>query len=120
MKHKLLICDDAEFMRMMISQIVKEDGYEVIGEAQTGKEAVERYRELHPDAVTMDIVMPELTGIEAVRAISEFDADARILMVSAVGQERLVGEALKAGAGDFVIKPFQPDALLQALNGLFM
>ncbi|MEJ2237289.1 MAG: response regulator [Gemmatimonadales bacterium] len=119
MTRTILICDDAEFMRMMISQIVKEDGYEVIGEAQTGKEAVESYKELHPDAVTMDIVMPELTGIEAVRAISEFDADARILMVSAVGQEKLVGESLKAGAGDFVIKPFQPDALLQALNGLF-
>lgn len=103
----------------MISQIVKEDGYEVIGEARTGKEGVESYKKLRPDAVTMDIVMPELTGIEAVRAISEFDADARILMVSAVGQEKLVGEALKAGAGDFVIKPFQPDALLQALNGLF-
>jgi len=116
---KLMICDDAEFMRMMISQIVTGDGYEVVGEAQTGKEAVETYKQLRPDAVTMDIVMPELTGIEAVRAISEFDADARILMVSAVGQEKLVGEALKAGAGDFVVKPFQPEALLQALNGLF-
>jgi two-component system chemotaxis response regulator CheY len=105
-------------MRLMISQIVTGDGYEVVGEAETGAEAVEAYKKIRPDVVTMDIVMPELTGIEAVQQISKLDPDARILMVSAVGQEQLVGQALKAGAGDFVVKPFQPPALLQALEAL--
>ena len=119
MSRKILICDDAGFMRLMITQIVTAEGYEVVGEAQTGAEAVKQYKKLKPDVVTMDIVMPDKTGIEAVREITEIDPDARVLMVSAVGQDKLVSEALKSGAGDFVVKPFQPPVLLEALEGLF-
>ena len=116
MAHRVLVCDDAIFMRTMISDILSGAGYEVVGEAETGVQAIERYQALRPDLVTMDIVMPDMGGIEAVREIVKGDADAKILMCSAMGQQALVVEAIQAGAKDFVVKPFQPSRVLEAVQ----
>ncbi len=116
MGHRVLVCDDAIFMRTMISDILTGAGYEVVGEAETGVQAVERYRELKPDLVTMDIVMPDMGGIDAVREIVKDDPNAKILMCSAMGQQALVVEAIQAGAKDFVVKPFQPSRVLEAVQ----
>lgn len=116
MSQTVLVCDDAIFMRTMISDILAQSGYEVVGEAETGVQAVEKYKQLKPDLVTMDIVMPDLGGIEAVREIVKFDPAARILMCSAMGQQALVVEAIQAGARDFVVKPFQPSRVLEAVQ----
>lgn len=116
MSHTVLVCDDAIFMRTMISDILGGAGYEIVGEAETGVQAVEQYKQLKPDLVTMDIVMPDLGGIEAVREIVKFDPAARILMCSAMGQQALVVEAIQAGARDFVVKPFQPSRVLEAVQ----
>jgi len=113
---RILVADDASFMRMMIREIVEDEGYEVVGEASDGSEALEKYRELHPDIVTMDIVMPLRSGIDAVRGIIEVDPSACIVMCSALGQESLVAESIKAGARDFIVKPFKPDAVLATLR----
>ena len=115
MSHTVLVCDDAIFMRTMISDILQQSGFEVVGEAETGVEAVAQYRKLKPDLVTMDIVMPDMGGIDAVREITKFDPNARILMCSAMGQQALVVEAIQAGAKDFVVKPFQPSRVLEAV-----
>ena len=115
-KLKVLIADDAIFMRTMIRDILEKNGYEVVGEASTGKEAVEKYQRLHPDLVTMDIVMPGMGGIEAVKAIMKIDPNAKILMCSAMGQKALVIEAIQAGAKDFVVKPFQPSSVIEAIT----
>jgi two-component system, chemotaxis family, chemotaxis protein CheY len=116
MARTVLICDDALFMRSMLADILTSAGFEVVGEAQTGTEAVKQYRALHPDLVTMDIVMPEMGGIDAVRAIMKEFPHARILMCSAMGQQALVIEAIQAGARDFVVKPFQPSRVLEAVQ----
>ena len=116
MGRRVLICDDAIFMRTMLADILKQAGFEVVGEADTGAKAVERYRELKPDLVTMDIVMPDMGGIDAVRAIVKEDPSAKILMCSAMGQQALVIEAIQAGARDFVVKPFQPSRVLEAVQ----
>jgi len=113
---RILVADDASFMRMMIREIVEEEGYEVAGEASDGTEAVEMYRELHPDIVTMDIVMPRRSGIDAVRGIMELDPTACVVMCSALGQESLVRESLEAGARDFIVKPFKPESVLATLR----
>jgi len=112
----VLVCDDAIFMRTMISDILTQAGFEVVGEAESGSQAVEKYRSLKPDLVTMDIVMPDMGGIEAVREICKRDPDAKILMCSAMGQQALVVEAIQAGAKDFVVKPFQPSRVLEAVQ----
>ncbi len=112
----VLIVDDALFMRMMIKDILSKDGFEIAGEAENGVEAVKKYAELRPDLVTMDIVMPEMDGIEAVRNIIKIDPSARVLMCSAMGQQPLVVEALEAGAKDFIIKPFQPAKVVEAVR----
>ena len=112
----MLVCDDAIFMRTMISDILTQAGFEVVGEAESGAQAVEKYRSLKPDLVTMDIVMPDMGGIEAVREICKTDPDAKILMCSAMGQQALVVEAIQAGAKDFVVKPFQPSRVLEAVQ----
>jgi two-component system chemotaxis response regulator CheY len=114
--HTVLVCDDAIFMRTMIADILAAAGYEVIGEAETGVQAVQKYRELKPDLVTMDIVMPDMGGIDAVREICKDDPDAKVLMCSAMGQQALVVEAIQAGAKDFVVKPFQPSRVLEAVQ----
>jgi two-component system, chemotaxis family, chemotaxis protein CheY len=116
MAPSVLIVDDALFMRMMIKDILSKDGFEIVGEAENGVEAVKKFAELRPDLVTMDIVMPEMDGIEAVRNIIKIDPDARVLMCSAMGQQPLVVEALEAGAKDFIIKPFQPAKVVEAVR----
>ena len=116
MAKTVLICDDAIFMRTMIRDILQQAGFEVVGEAETGAQAVERYRELKPDLVTMDIVMPDMGGIDAVRQIMAEDPNAKVLMCSAMGQQALVIEAIQAGARDFVVKPFQPSRVLEAVQ----
>lgn len=116
MGQRILICDDAIFMRTMIADILSGAGYEVVGEAESGLQAVERYKTIHPDLVTMDIVMPDMGGIDAVKAIIAIDPAARILMCSAMGQQSLVVEAIQAGAKDFVVKPFQPARVLEAVQ----
>ena len=113
---RILVADDASFMRQMIREIVEAEGYEVCGEASDGIEAVELFKELHPDICTMDIVMPRRSGIDAVRAVVELDPSARIVMCSALGQETLVTEAMQAGAKDFIVKPFKPDSVLSTLK----
>lgn len=116
MNQTVLVCDDAIFMRTMISDILSQAGFEVVGEAESGLQAVQKYRMLKPDLVTMDIVMPDMGGIEAVREICKDDPAAKILMCSAMGQQALVVEAIQAGAKDFVVKPFQPSRVLEAVQ----
>ena len=116
MSHTVLVCDDAIFMRTMIADILTQAGFEVVGEAESGSQAVEKYHALKPDLVTMDIVMPDMGGIEAVREICKTDPEAKILMCSAMGQQALVVEAIQAGAKDFVVKPFQPSRVLEAVQ----
>jgi two-component system chemotaxis response regulator CheY len=114
--HSVLICDDAIFMRTMLGDILSQAGFEIVGEAETGAQAVQKYQELKPDLVTMDIVMPDMGGIDAVREITQGDPAARVLMCSAMGQQALVVEAIQAGARDFVVKPFQPSRVLEAVQ----
>ena len=116
MAQTVLICDDAIFMRTMIGDILTQAGFQIVGEAETGLQAVEKYRALKPDLVTMDIVMPDMGGIDAVREIVKEDPSAKVLMCSAMGQQALVIEAIQAGARDFVVKPFQPSRVLEAVQ----
>ena len=113
---KVLIVDDAAFMRMMIKDILEKNGFEVVGEASNGLVAVDLYKKEKPDVVTMDITMPDMDGIEAVKAIKEFDPAAKVIMCSAMGQQSMVMDAIKAGAKDFIVKPFQADRVLEAIN----
>ncbi|MCG0278144.1 MAG: response regulator [Thermanaeromonas sp.] len=116
MGKRVLVVDDAAFMRMMIKDILTKNGYEIAGEAENGQKAVELYQQLKPDVVTMDITMPEMDGIAAVKAIKKIDPDAKIIMCSAMGQQLMVMEAIQAGAKDFIVKPFQQERVLQALQ----
>lgn len=116
MGKKVLIVDDAAFMRMMIKDILTKNGYEVVGEAENGQVAVDKYRELKPDLVTMDITMPEMDGIAAVKEIKSQDPGARVIMCSAMGQQAMVIDAIQAGAKDFIVKPFQPERVLEAVS----
>ncbi|MBU5483083.1 response regulator [Clostridium sp. MSJ-11] len=113
---KVLIVDDAAFMRMMIKDILEKNGYEVIGEASNGIKAVELYKKERPDVVTMDITMPDMDGIQAVKEIKAMDPSAKIVMCSAMGQQTMVMDAIKAGAKDFIVKPFQSDRVLEAIK----
>ncbi|SDF47934.1 two-component system, chemotaxis family, response regulator CheY [Sporolituus thermophilus DSM 23256] len=113
---KILICDDSAFMRMMLKKVLVDHGHEVIGEASDGRQAVQMYRQYRPDLTTMDITMPKMDGIEAVRLIHEEDPLARIIMVTAVGQRSIITEALKAGASDFIVKPFVPSQVVETIN----
>lgn len=113
-KKKVLVADDSTVMRNMIKDILCEDGFEIVGEAKDGTEALNKYKELTPNLVTMDIVMPREHGIDALRGIIEHDADARVIVVSGLHQKSLLMEALGAGAKDFVIKPFDKNELLEA------
>ncbi|MTI65747.1 MAG: response regulator [Firmicutes bacterium] len=116
MSKKVLVVDDAAFMRMMVKDILTNNGYEVVGEAANGKEAVESFKQTNPDIVTLDITMPEMDGIEALKEIKKLNGDAKVIMCSAMGQQAMVMEAIKEGASDFVVKPFQADRVLEALN----
>ena len=112
----VLLCDDALFMRTMLRGIVNAGGFEVLGEAENGRRAVEQYVALRPDVVLMDMVMPELSGVDAVRQIRQLDPNARIVMCSAMGQQQLVAEALEAGARGFITKPFTASRVIEALT----
>ena len=116
MANKILIVDDAAFMRMMIKDILTKNDFEVVGEAENGLKAIEKYKELMPDLVLMDITMPELDGIQAVRLIKEYDATAKVVMCSAMGQQAMVIESIQAGAKDFIVKPFQADRVIEAIQ----
>jgi two-component system chemotaxis response regulator CheY len=113
---RVLIADDASFMRQMIREIIEPEGHEVVGEATNGIEAVDLFNELMPDLVTMDIVMPKRSGIDAVKAILAEHPTACVVMCSALGQETLVMEALQAGARDFIVKPFKPDNVIATIS----
>ena len=115
---RVLIVDDAAFMRVSIRNIVSKNGYEVGGEAENGAVAVQKYAELHPDIVTMDITMPEMNGLEALIAIRKADPGAKVIMVSALGQESMVRDAVMAGAKGFVVKPFKEETITAALAKL--
>ncbi|NEU29734.1 response regulator [bacterium LRH843] len=112
----VLVVDDAAFMRMMIKDILSKNGFEVVGEAANGLEAVEKYKELNPDLVTMDITMPEMDGIQALKEIKKMDAGAKVIMCSAMGQQAMVIDAIQSGAKDFIVKPFQADRVLEAIK----
>lgn len=116
MAQSILIVDDAAFMRMMIKDILTKNGFEVVGEAQDGMEAVEKYKEHTPDLVTMDITMPEKDGIAALKEIKAINPDAIIIMCSAMGQQAMVIDAIQAGAKDFIVKPFQADRVIEAIQ----
>lgn len=115
MGKRILVVDDAAFMRMLIKNIVTKSGYEVI-EAENGKVAADLYKQHKPDLVTMDITMPEMNGIESVKVIRQIDPNANIIICSAMGQQAMVMEAIQAGAKDFIVKPFQQDRILQAIE----
>jgi two-component system, chemotaxis family, chemotaxis protein CheY len=116
MGQRILIVDDAAFMRMMIKDILTKNGYEVVGEAADGNQAIEKYRELQPDLVTMDITMPEMDGITALKEIRKSNPSAKVIMCSAMGQQAMVIDAIQAGAKDFIVKPFQADRVLEAIS----
>ncbi len=115
MSKRIMIVDDAIFMRMKLKDIVEKNGYEVVAEAQNGAEAIEKYRTERPEIVTMDITMPEMNGIEALKGIKRIDPHAKVLMCSAMGQQAMVMEAIQAGAIDFIVKPFETDRVLDSL-----
>lgn len=116
MAKNILICDDAAFMRMMIKDILSKNGYNVAGEAENGLKAVEKYKEVSPDLVLMDITMPEMDGIQALKEIKKADPGALVIMCSAMGQQAMVIESIQAGAKDFIVKPFQADRVLEAVK----
>ncbi|MDR0270071.1 response regulator [Paenibacillus sp.] len=116
MGNRILIVDDAAFMRMMIRDILSKNGFEVVGEAQDGAQAIEKFKELHPDLITMDITMPEMDGIAALKEIKKLDPSAKVIMCSAMGQQAMVIDAIQAGAKDFIVKPFQTDRVIEAIN----
>ena len=116
MTKNILISDDAAFMRMMIKDILTKNGYNVVGEAENGKVAVDKYMELKPDLVLMDITMPEMDGIESLKAIRAKDPNACVIMCSAMGQQAMVIEAIQSGAKDFIVKPFQAERVLEAVK----
>jgi len=120
MSKRILVVDDAAFMRMMMKDILTKNGYTVVGEAENGAKAIEKYKELKPDLVIMDITMPEVDGIQAVKGIKQIDENANIIMCSAMGQQAMVIESIQAGAKDFIVKPFQAERVLEAVRKVLM
>lgn len=116
MAKNILVCDDAAFMRMMIKDILTKNGYNIAGEAENGLKAVEKYNETKPDLVLMDITMPEMDGIQALKQIKATDPSACVIMCSAMGQQAMVIEAIQSGAKDFIVKPFQAERVLEAVK----
>ena len=116
MSATIMIVDDAAFMRMMLKDILTKNGFTVVGEAENGAVAVEKYMELQPDLTTMDITMPEMDGLQALKEIRKRDSKARVIMCSAMGQQSMVIEAIQSGAKDFVVKPFQPERVIEAIT----
>ena len=116
MAKNILICDDAAFMRMMIKDILTKNGYNVVGEAENGVKAIDAYTEHNPDLVLMDITMPEMDGIAALKKIKSNDPNAVVIMCSAMGQQAMVIESIQAGAKDFIVKPFQAERVIEAVK----
>lgn len=116
MAARILVVDDAQFMRMMVKNILSSNGYEIAGEAENGVLAIAKFKELKPDLVIMDLIMPEMGGIDACKEMIKLDPAARIIICSAMGQQALVVEAIQVGAKDFVVKPFQPANVLEAVS----
>lgn len=115
MSKSVIIADDAAFMRMMLKDILSKSGYNIVAEAANGQEAVDKFNELKPDLVTMDITMPQKDGITALKEIMAANPKARIVMCSAMGQQAMVIESIQAGAKDFIVKPFKPDRVLESI-----
>jgi two-component system chemotaxis response regulator CheY len=115
MSKRIMIVDDAIFMRMKLKDILEKNGYEVVAEAQNGADAIEKYKAERPDIVTMDITMPEMDGIEALKGIKKIDASAKVIMCSAMGQQAMVMEAIQSGALDFIVKPFETDRVIDSI-----
>jgi two-component system, chemotaxis family, chemotaxis protein CheY len=113
---RILIVDDAKFMRITLTNILKKANHEIVGEAENGREAVRLYRELRPDLVTMDITMPEMSGLDAVKEIKRDYKDAKIIMCSAMGQQKMVVDAIEAGAKDFIVKPFDESQVVDSVS----
>jgi two-component system, chemotaxis family, chemotaxis protein CheY len=113
---KILITDDAAFMRMQLRNILTDLGHEVVGEAENGQVSIQKYQDLKPDLVTMDITMPEMNGIDAVREIKKINNEAKIIMCSAMGQQSMVLDAIKSGAKDFIVKPFAAERIAEAIS----
>ncbi len=116
MSYKVLVCDDALFMRAMIRQILEQAGYEVVAEAEDGHQAIDMYKQCKPDLVTMDIVMPNMGGLDTVKALVQLDPNVRVLVCTAMGQDALAAEAMKAGAKEYIVKPFQSSHILEAVE----
>lgn len=116
MKKRILIVDDSMFMRNIIKNILVSNGYVIVGEASNGEEAIELYKSLKPDLVTMDITMPNIDGIAALNSIKQFDKNAMVIMITAMGQKILVNEAIEAGAIDFIVKPFQAEIVIKTIQ----
>ena len=116
MSKGILVVDDAAFMRMMVKDVLVKNGFEVIGEAENGARAIEKFKELNPALTIMDITMPEVDGIQAVKEIKKIDPNAKVIMCSAMGQQAMVIEAIQAGAKDFIVKPFQADRVIEAVK----
>ena len=115
---KVLVVDDAMFMRASLKMMLEKNGFEVVGEAENGAIAVQKYKELKPDVVTMDITMPEMDGLQALKLIKQGDPNAKVVVVSAMGQEPVVKEAILSGAKSFIVKPFKEDFVLKTLNSI--
>jgi two-component system chemotaxis response regulator CheY len=115
---RVLIVDDAAFMRISIKSMLTKNGYEVVGEAENGSVGIEKYKELSPDIVTMDITMPEMNGLDALREIMKINPAAKVIMVSAMGQEAMVRDAIISGAKGFIVKPFKEDGIISAIKKL--
>ncbi|GHU96429.1 response regulator [Clostridia bacterium] len=116
MGNRILVVDDAAFMRMMIKEVLSKNGFDVCGEAENGAKALEKYKELTPDLVIMDITMPEVNGIDALKNIKAFNPQSKVIMCSAMGQQAMVIEAIQSGAKDFIVKPFQADRVVEAVK----
>ena len=116
MSNGILIVDDAAFMRMMIKDVLSKNGFTICGEAENGAKAIEKYKETNPELVIMDITMPEVDGIQAVKEIKKINSGAKIIMCSAMGQQAMVIEAIQAGAKDFIVKPFQAERIIEAVR----
>lgn len=116
MSDGILIVDDATFIRMMLRDILTKNGFNIIGEAENGVEAIEKYKELQPELTIMDIIMPEMDGIQTVKEIKKINPDAKIIMCSAMGQQAMIIEAIQAGAKDFIVKPFKADRVIDAVK----
>lgn len=116
MSNGILVVDDAAFMRMMVKDVLSKNGFTIAGEAENGAKAIEKFKELNPELVIMDITMPEIDGIQAVKEIKKINAAAKVIMCSAMGQQAMVIEAIQAGAKDFIVKPFQAERIVEAVK----